>query len=213
MDDIEVEKPEAARHAPRPLSSVLEELAEAHSGRDITVRAISSAMADRSFATFLVITSLMNMLPFPPGSTLILGIPIIIVAMQMVVGRETVWLPQFFLKRTLKHETFSKVTTKIIPNLRKIEKWIRPRKWPFATNKRAERIVGLFAVILGVAVFLPVPLGNWLPALACAFCGLALSERDGVWLAFGVFLGLLSIAIIFGVLATASIFAFSFLGT
>lgn len=212
MDNMEELEPAAPRSAPRPLSVVLEELANAHEDQDVPVRALSQAMADRSFATFLIITSLMNMLPFPPGSTLVFGIPIIIVALQMVAGRDSVWLPEFFLKRTIKRETFAKVTTKIVPNLRRIEKWVRPRNWPFTSNKRAERIVGIFAVILGVAVFLPIPLGNWLPALACAICGLALSERDGIWLGIGVALGVISIAIIFGVLITASFFAVSLIG-
>lgn len=212
MDILEEQEPAAPRSAPRPLSVVLEELANAHKDQDLPVRSLSQAMADRSFATFLIITSLMNMLPFPPGSTLIFGIPIIIVALQMVAGRDSVWLPEFFLERAIKRETFAKVTTKIVPNLRRIEKWVRPRKWPFASNKRAERIVGLFATILGVAVFLPIPFGNWLPALACAICGLALSERDGLWLGIGVALGIVSIAIIFGVLIAASLFAVSIVG-
>lgn len=212
MDNMEELEPAAPRSAPRPLSVVLEELASAHQNQDVPVRALSQAMADRSFATFLIITSLMNMLPFPPGSTLIFGIPIIIVALQMVAGRDSVWLPEFFLKRTIKRDTFAKVTTKIVPNLRRIEKWVRPRNWPFVSNKRAERIVGIFAVILGVAVFLPIPFGNWLPALACAICGLALSERDGIWLGIGVALGVISIAIIFGVVFAASLFAVSIVG-
>lgn len=212
MDTMEEQEPAARRSAPRPLSQVLEELAAAHENRDVAVRSLSDAMADRSFATFLIITSLMNMLPFPPGSTLVFGIPIIIVALQMVAGRDSVWLPEFFLKRSIKRDTFAKVTTKIVPNLRRIEKWVRPRKWPFTSNKRAERIVGLFATVLGVAVFLPIPFGNWLPALACAICGLALSERDGIWLSFGVALGIVSIIIIFGVLIAASFFAVSLIG-
>lgn len=212
MDGIEVAEPSNDRRFPRPLSVVLKELADTHQNMPVSVSAIRSALADRSLATFLIITSLANLLPFPPGATLILGIPIIIVALQMVAGKGTVWLPDFFLKRSISAKTFSKVTTSIIPNLHKLERWVRPRKWPFASNRQAERIIGLFAVILGVAVFLPVPFGNWLPAFACALCGLALSERDGVWLAIGVGLGIVSIAIIFGVLAAASFFAFNWAG-
>lgn len=187
------------------------ELAERQKG-DVTVRCIRNALADRSLATFLVFTCLINMLPFPPGSTIVLGVPVVIVALQMVAGRPTVWLPEFFLKRSLSPRAFAAMTRRLIPLLKMLERWVRPRAWPFSTRRKAERIVGLIALILGVAVILPVPFGNWLPAFACAICGLALSERDGFWLTIGVVVGMISVLIIFGVVFAASIFALHWFG-
>ncbi|MEN0002115.1 MAG: exopolysaccharide biosynthesis protein, partial [Pseudomonadota bacterium] len=117
---------------PRTLSLVLSELAARQDGRDVSVRAIREALADRSFATLLLLTCLLNLLPFPPGSTLLLGIPIMVVAVQMILGMQTVWLPQFFLNISLKARTFNKLTTVILPRLQKMERIIRPRHWPFA---------------------------------------------------------------------------------
>ncbi|MEL6203425.1 MAG: exopolysaccharide biosynthesis protein [Pseudomonadota bacterium] len=177
---------------PRALSTVLEDLAAKQEGPSVSVRAIRDALADRSFATFLLLTCLFNLLPFPPGSTLILGIPIIAVAIQMVCGRETVWLPKFFLNMSLNAKTFGKLTTVILPRMRKLERVIRPRYWPFATRRIAERNIGIIALLFGIFVFIPLPFTNWLPALAGAVCALALSERDGIWLAIGTAFGFLS---------------------
>lgn len=44
--------------------------------------------------------------------------------------------------------------------------------------------------MLAIVVTLPIPFGNWLPALATALIGLSLIERDGVLLAIGVLVGL-----------------------
>ena len=195
-----------ARPQPRALSQVMRELAARQKG-DVTVRCIRDALADRSFAAFLVFTCIMNMLPFPPGSTLVLGVPIILVALQMVAGRPTVWLPEFFLRRSLSHRNFAAMTRRIIPLLERLETLIRPRHWPFADRRTAERVIGAYALLLGIAVTLPVPFGNWLPAFACAVCGLALSERDGLWLWVGVITGLVSVIIIAGVLVAASALA------
>ena len=151
------------------------------------------------------------MLPFPPGSTVVLGVPIVIVALQMVAGRKTDWLPEFFLRRAMRPATFGRMTRRVIPLLERLEQWVKPRRWPFTSHKHAERSIGLYALVLGVAVILPVPFGNWLPAFACAICGLALSERDGVWLWIGVILGLVSITIIFGVLFAAGALAMHWL--
>jgi len=196
MDETDFAEPPVQRHQPRPLSKVLSELAEQSTGKPVSVRCMRDALADRSFATFLVLTCLINMLPFPPGSTLVLGIPIIIVALQMLAGRGTVWLPERFLNMSLSEKSFTKMTTTIVPRLRTLENWLRPRLWPFADNKQAERIIGAFALILGLFVFLPVPGSNWFPAFAGVICGLALSERDGKWLAVGVVLGVVSCSVV-----------------
>ena len=206
-----VEMPDFVHQPPRSLSQVMRELAARQKG-DVTVRCIRNALADRSFATFLVFTCVINMLPFPPGSTVVLGIPIVLVALQMVAGRPTVWLPEFFLKRSMSQEGFSRMTRRVIPLLERLETLIRPRRWPFLNHRTAERTIGLYALILGVAVILPVPFGNWLPALACAICGLALSERDGLWLWVGVITGIISVMIIFGVIFTAGALALHWMG-
>lgn len=187
------------RRTPRSLSEVLLKLSAETNTDDlsrVSVQMIRNALADRSLATFLTITCLMNLLPFPPGTTLILGVPVILVALQMVWGSPTVWLPKFFLNMSLSDESFNKLTIKIVPRLQKLERWLRPRWWPFSTNKLAERVIGIFALIIGIFVFVPVPGSNWLPALSGAICGLALSQRDGKWLAAGVVLGVVSCSIV-----------------
>ena len=177
---------------PRALSHVLEDLAARQDGNAVSVRTIRDALADRSFATFLLLTCLFNLLPFPPGSTLVLGVPVIVVAVQMVFGMDTVWLPKFFLNISLTAKTFNKLTTVILPRMQKLERIIRPRYWPFATRKFAERVIGAISLLFGIFVFIPLPFTNWLPALAGAICALALSERDGIWLAIGTAFGLIS---------------------
>lgn len=211
MDETGMDE-QPPRHQPRPLSRVLTEMAEKSGGKPVSVRCIRDMLADRSFATFLVLTCIVNLLPFPPGSTLVLGIPIIIVALQMVAGRNTVWLPEFFLKRSLTEKSFAKLTTKIVPQLQKLEHWLRPRHWPFSSNKQAERVIGAFALLLGLFVFLPVPGSNWFPAFAGVICGLALSERDGKWLAIGVILGVVSVSIVAAGLIFGTQLAFSLFG-
>lgn len=184
---IEIE--ETVEYQPRPLSSVLNDLAQREGSDKVTMRCIREALADRSLATFLILSGLLNLLPFPPPSTLILGIPIIAIALQMIAGRKTVWLPEFFLNLSMNEKAFAKFTTKIVPWLRKLETIVRPRFWLFPSAQSAERVVGLIGLALGLFVFIPLPMTNWIPALAVAVCGLALSERDGLWLSIGTIVG------------------------
>ena len=195
---------------PRPLSQVLYDLAQEERGK-VTVRRIRNALADRSFATFVVFTAGLNLLPFPPGTTILLGVPIVLVAFQMVFGYPTVWLPRFFLKQSLSQKAFHRMTTWLIPFLRRMENWVRPRYWPFPSAKAAEKVVGIITLIFAIAVVIPIPFGNWLPALACFICGIALSERDGIWLAVGTITGVVAICIMIGVVLVAHAFAHSWL--
>ncbi|EKF20943.1 exopolysaccharide synthesis, ExoD [Nitratireductor pacificus pht-3B] len=194
-----------AEHPPRRLSRIFQELAN-HAADKVTVGEIRQALGDRSFATLLVFFSCLNLLPFPPGSTLVLGPPLVLIALQMVLGNRTVWLPRFVLSKAIGADKFRHMSAKLIPRLVWIEQFIKPRYWPFARN-HADRAIGIVALILAIAVTLPIPLGNWFPAFSCALIGLALSERDGVLLGIGVFCGLLSLFVIAAVVGAASVLA------
>ncbi|MCR4267818.1 exopolysaccharide biosynthesis protein [Nitratireductor sp. ZSWI3] len=194
-----------AEHTPRRLSRIFQDLA--NSARDkVTVGEIRQALGDRSFATLLIFFCSLNLLPFPPGSTLILGPPIVLVAIQMVLGNRTVWLPRFLLRKSISGDKFRHMSEKLIPRLIWLERLIKPRYWPFARG-HADRIIGTVALVLAVAVTLPIPLGNWFPAFSCALVGLALSERDGILLCIGVVCGTLSLLVIAAVVGAAGVLA------
>lgn len=196
---------------PRRLSQVLRELGMAAEG-PITVTRIRDAIGDRGFAALLILFAAMNLLPLPPGSTLIFGIPLMLVSGQMVLGHATPWLPRRVLQRPIDPARFRDGCAKLLPRLEWLERLVHPRHWPFAAGGRAERLIGLAAFILSVAVFLPIPLGNWLPACSIALIGLALSERDGLFLAAGLLLAVLSLIVIAFVVGTAGYVAGNVLG-
>ena len=186
---------------PRRLSEVLIQLSESTQG-PVSVATILEALGDRSFAAMLIVFGAMNLLPLPPGTSVILGIPLVIVSAQMLFSRRTVWLPRFILNKMLARKHFDYAIAKLVPGLTRLERFIRPRYWPIPRNQ-TDRVLGLMIFVLAVAVTVPIPLGNWLPAFACTLLALALSERDGVLLGIGTAVGALSLAIIAAVLGAA----------
>lgn len=186
---------------PRRLSRVFQELAGRAEDK-VSVAEIRRALGDRSFATLLVFFAALNMLPFPPGSTLVLGPPLVLIAVQMVLGNRTAWLPRFVLDKAIDAERFRIMSARLIPRLIWIERLIKPRYWPFARD-HADRIIGCIALVLAIAVTLPIPLGNWFPAFSCALVGLALSQRDGILLGIAVACGVLSLLVIAAVVGAA----------
>ena len=201
-EDGEIDGAPRRRRA-RRLSEVFTQLAREARG-PITIEHIRNAMGNRSFAPLLVLFAAFNLIPLPPGTSALLGIPLIIVSAQMVYGKKEAWLPSFVMKRSLSAEQFRSVMDWIVPKLIRLERIIRPRYWPF-WRKQGDRVIGLIALVLAIVVTLPIPLGNWLPAFATALLGLALSERDGILFAIGGAFGLASMAVIAMVISAAGI--------
>jgi hypothetical protein len=81
--------------------------------------------------------------------------------------------------RSFRRVDFAGMLQRVLPSIRRVERLVGPRLiW--MTNSRGEQIIGLFAFVLAIVLFLPIPFGNTVPALAIAILALAVLERDGV---------------------------------
>lgn len=186
--DLGVRHREASEKSEK-LSDLLRRVSD-EAGDKITLGQIANAMDDRSFGAFLVVFCLPNLVPLPPGATFILGLPLIFIACQMAFSRlDTIWLPKRLRDYAFDNKGFSTVLDKFIPWMNKAERIIKPRL--FNGNRMIERILGIFALILALIVFLPIPLGNMGPSLALALMGLGMTERDGVIMWIGVVIGVI----------------------
>ncbi len=178
---------------PRSISTVLSELA-ALEAPGITVGEIETAFADRNFAALITIFGAINCLPLPPGSSFVLGIPLIILSSQMIWGARVPWLPRFVRERRIARETFLSGARRLSPWLTRFERIVRPRFWPF-DRPTGERAVGIAVLFLAILLTLPMPLGNWLPAFSIALFGISLSERDGIVFASATAIGAVATAV------------------
>lgn len=183
----------SAKRGPEKLSELLDRLAS-DAGERVSMREIANALDDRSFGAFLLVFALPNLIPLPPGATMVLGLPMVFVAWQMVIGYNKVWLPRALANYSMERSTFQRMVKRVSPWLRSAETWVRPRNWPLDGAVR-ERLFGVFALILAIICVLPIPFGNWLPAFAVAVLGVAHTERDGNCLALGAVFGLISVGV------------------
>ena len=75
------------RRRPRRLSALFAQMARDVEG-PVSVAGIRDALGDRSFAALLVLFAALNMIPLPPPSSAILGLPLLIVSAQMACRQE-----------------------------------------------------------------------------------------------------------------------------
>jgi hypothetical protein len=167
----------------KPLSCLLREIATPAHGK-ITVEEIVQRFGRRAFGGLLFVFSIPNLLPLPPGSSSVLGLPLVLGAPQLMVGSDHLWLPRSVGTKGVDRAALSKGFDKLLPRLAKLERLLAPRLgWLFGTW--GDRVVGLVCTLLALVLILPIPLGNLLPALAIALMSLGLMQRDGIVLLLG----------------------------
>lgn len=170
------------------LSSTLQNLAD-NADENVSVKQICDALGDRSFGAFLLVFCLPNLVPLPPGSSAILGIPLILISYQIMAGHSQVWLPKRLAEYSISRDTFQCMIGRITPYLKKGEAFVTERYWPL-DRTFGDKTFGLYCLILAIVVTIPIPLGNWPPAFALAFLAAAYTKRDGLMLIFGTLLGI-----------------------
>ena len=152
----------------------------------ITVGEIAGALDARAFGLSTLLFSIPSLLPMPPGLPTVVGVALLIVSIQMVMGREELWLPRFLSQRDLPRKMLEDGFRKILPQLEMAERLARPRLL-FLTGRVATVGVGLVVLFMAIVLILPLPPGgNFPPALACAVLGLGLAERDGIIVLIGL---------------------------
>ncbi|WP_425259317.1 exopolysaccharide biosynthesis protein [Rubrivivax sp. RP6-9] len=186
--------PEAGR---LPLSAMLHALAQDDSRERIAVGDLLAALGDRALAALLFVFAVPNVLPVPPGTSAVLGAPLVVLAAQLAFGRRP-WLPAVIARRTVARADFAALVLRVGPWLARAEALLKPRVAWLALPPM-EHLVGVVCLLLAVVLVLPVPLGNMLPALAISLLALGILERDGLWILAGLGIAALAATVVSGV--------------
>ena len=175
------------------LSATLQALASDESRDRISIRDIFGAMGDRAFGALMLIFALPNVFPTPPGTSAILGAPLIFLTAQLAFGLSP-WLPAFIANRSMARKDFATITSKIIPWLGRAEKMLKPRL-TFLVHPPVEYLIGFLCLVLAIVL----ALGNILPALAICLFSFAILERDGLFAILGFITSVISAIVVSGV--------------
>ena len=170
--------PETPAEEAVPLSVLLARLGDL-AGPAVSVGAIVDHFGARAIGALLFVFALPNLLPLPPGSTTVLGLPLLIFAPQLAIGSQTAWLPARLLSHRLGADWIRRLNAKAGPWIRRMEA-LTTQRGAFVFGRVGTALIGLVCTLLAVVLILPIPLGNMLPAAAIAVFGLSLVQRDGL---------------------------------
>lgn len=163
----------------RPFSQVLEDIG-ARGEPKLYLGELVNAFGERGFGAMMVFLGLVNALASPiPGSTTVLGAPLMLICLQLLFRQDQLWLPRWALKSSLPRQEYRKVVARVQGPLRAIERISKPR-WLVLTSEVSEVLIGLACCCLTLIVMLPIFGGNLFPSLFVAMFGFGLMQRDGM---------------------------------
>lgn len=183
-----------------PASRLLGDFVERWQGDRVRLADVVGVLDDRCYGILLLVLAVPNVIPNPiPGLSGMLGVPLIFVAAQLMLGRAQPWFPAVLAERSLPAATFRAMVGKIHPWLQKLERLLHPRvRW--TCRPPFEQLLAAFCLVLGIVLALPIPLGNTPTALAISLIALGLIEHDGLAIGIGVLVGIAALAIVSAVL-------------
>lgn len=156
-----------------------------------TINAVLAELGQRSFSGILILIAGLGLLP---GISVLTGLVISALGVQIFAGFGSPVLPSFLAAKEFKVETVQTVLRKCITYVTFIEKWVRPR-WLFLTGPLINRAVGLIIICLGLVMALPLPFSNFPPAIAIMILSIGRLEHDGVIIAVGAVVTVISLAL------------------
>lgn len=177
----------------RSASAVLRAVIDTAKAETITIGEIIDAFGERAFGFVLILFSLPNCVPAPPGIAGIVGTPVLIFGIQLMLGHKHPWLPGFIKRRTISVSKFKRLIDIAEPKLQWLESWCKPRLTQLF-NMFGDRMIGLFAVLVALSVLIPFPGTNFPPSIALVIVSIAVMEEDGYLLVIGYLIGLAGLA-------------------
>ena len=173
-------------HEPHSMGDVLGELDELAANHDeVRVADVLDDFGARSFGPFIMIPAVLEITPVGgiPGVPTVLALFIALIAVQLLIGRDHVWMPQFVQRRAVGSKKLHKAVGKLKGMANFLDRHSKGRLEGL-TKGTAIKLVA--AVIIALCCTVPplefLPFASTIPMLAIAVLGLALTVRDGALL-------------------------------
>lgn len=173
------------------LSGLLDTMSEAASDKEkICVKDILEALGSRSLGPLLTLAGIITVMPVIgdiPGVPVLVGSLVLLVSVQLLIGREHPWLPKLLLNRAVSHDKFVKILDMSRKPARFVDRLTNVRMRKFIEGGGQYLIA---CVCIAIACLTPVmefvPFSANFAGLALFAFGMALIARDGLLALFAL---------------------------
>lgn len=159
---------------------LLELLDTAKSNGGLHIRTILMREGRLGVAVALLMLAIPAVVPVPNPLGPVFGTCLAFIAIQMLLGRQTLWLPDFIARRLLPVKVVEAAVNGTRTTILGIESRLQPGRLGALTGRMARIVLAIPVLLLAVLIALPIPFGNTLPAISIALIAISLAERDGL---------------------------------
>ncbi len=166
------------------LQQLLEHIAiTARNQERVSLDLVLRAVGRRSFAPVLLLVGIILFSPLSgiPGLPTTMAILVLLVTIQLLLGRHHFWLPQWMLQRSISKQKLLTALHWLEKPAAFIDNWLKPRL-RFLVRRTGTFVIALICTLIALAlpVMEVVPFSATIAGIALAAFGLALVAHDGV---------------------------------
>ncbi|HJR26676.1 MAG TPA: exopolysaccharide biosynthesis protein [Acidimicrobiales bacterium] len=169
------------------------------SDRHKTVGDLVETFGPSSFAVLFVVLMAFPALPIPTGGVShVLEAVAMLLALELVIGRREVWIPERWANRELKGLSSTKFQQALLRRIRWLERFSRPRFSRLLELRLARAGIGLVVFGLCLTAFLAPPFSglDTFPSLGVVVLSLGVLLRDLVIAAIGTVIGAVGVLLV-----------------
>jgi hypothetical protein len=165
--------------SPSPVSYDLERFLNRDG--ETTLGGLIDVFGRKSFAVIFILLLGVPALPLPTGgATHVFEIIAILLAVQLIAGREKIWLPRRWCAIELAGPRRQRFIRGLLRVIRRLERFSKPRATVLFDHRTSNAVFGLLAAVGSLAAFLAPPFTglDTLPALGVVLISLAVLLED-----------------------------------
>jgi hypothetical protein len=174
---------------------------------DPTLGGLVEVFGHKSFALVFALLLGVPALPLPTGgATHLLELVAIVLALELVAGRQEIWLPRRWARIALGGPTRRRFLNALVGLIRRLERFSRPRLRFLFDHRLSKIVFGALVAAGSIAAFLAPPFSglDTLPALGVVLVSLGVLLEDIAVVVLGIVAGAAGVALEI-VLASAAI--------
>ena len=198
-------KTDPEESASRPFSAELEDWLRSDSTK--TVGSLGETFGEKSFAVSILLLMFIPALPLPTGGVShVFEVISALLALQMIAGRTTIWLPRRLQERELGGLTTEKAIPLVSRWIRRLERFSRPRGTHLLERRPIQALIGLSLLATAVTALLSPPFSglDTIPGVSAVVICAGVLLGDVVLVLVGVTVEVVGVVVIVTIGAAAT---------
>lgn len=164
-----------------------------------TVGSLIEVFGEKSFAVLFVVLLAVPALPLPTGGvTHVFELIAMLLALELIVGRRMVWLPERWQRREMGSSEQERFARTLLKWIRRLERHSRPRLGFLLTHRLSGVIYGALVLVLTLTAFLAPPFSglDTVPSVGVVLLSLGVLLDDSLLALLGVIVGAVGVLIV-----------------